>query len=48
MFVSRYVTCLMIFVLGLKAPGLVSQRDYFDMNDPLHLHEEVGTLAVEW
>ncbi|KAF4533336.1 hypothetical protein B566_EDAN002733 [Ephemera danica] len=40
LFVTRYVTCLMIFLLGLKAPGLVSLRDYFDGSSPLRMQDD--------
>uniref|UniRef100_A0A0U9HU18 ATP-binding cassette sub-family B member 6 n=1 Tax=Chrysomela populi TaxID=154003 RepID=A0A0U9HU18_CHRPP len=34
LFVLRYATCLMIFLLGLKAPGIMQNIDYFSLNDP--------------
>lgn len=34
LFVLRYVSCLMIFLLGLKAPGIMQNVDYFSLNDP--------------
>lgn len=34
LFVLRYVTCLFIFLLGLKAPGIMQTVDYFSLNDP--------------
>ncbi|CAG9818734.1 unnamed protein product [Phaedon cochleariae] len=34
LFVLRYVTCLLIFLLGLKAPGIMQNIDYFSLNDP--------------
>ncbi|KAF2900621.1 hypothetical protein ILUMI_05560 [Ignelater luminosus] len=33
LFVLRYISCLMIFVLGLKAPGIMQNVDYFSLND---------------
>ncbi|VEN58269.1 unnamed protein product [Callosobruchus maculatus] len=33
LFVLRYVTCLLIFFLGLKAPGIMQNIDYFSLND---------------
>lgn len=33
LFVARYITCLIIFVLGLKAPGIMQNVDYFGLND---------------
>ncbi|CAG9770126.1 unnamed protein product [Ceutorhynchus assimilis] len=32
-FVIRYVACLMLFVVGLKAPGIIQNIDYFNLND---------------
>lgn len=32
-FVVRYISCLVIFVLGLKAPGIMQNVDYFSLND---------------
>lgn len=32
LFVTKYVTTLMVFVLGLKAPGIMTSRDYFNLN----------------
>lgn len=40
LFVSRYVCCLMIFVLGLKAPGITSNRE----DDYIHLENETNTV----
>lgn len=39
-FVARYVMCLLIFVLGLQAPGLMSMRDFLD-SDTARLHDMV-------
>ncbi|CAG9854344.1 unnamed protein product [Phyllotreta striolata] len=33
LFVLRYITCLTIFMLGLKAPGIMLNIDYFHLND---------------
>lgn len=33
LFVLRYVSCLIIFLLGLKAPGIMQNVDYFSLND---------------
>ncbi|XP_066149342.1 ATP-binding cassette sub-family B member 6 isoform X2 [Euwallacea fornicatus] len=32
-FIVRYVACLVLFVLGLKAPGIIQNIDYFNLND---------------
>lgn len=32
LFVLRYVSCLGIFVLGLRAPGIVTLRDYYNQS----------------
>ncbi|XP_074036436.1 ABC transporter ATP-binding protein/permease Hmt-1 isoform X1 [Leptinotarsa decemlineata] len=40
LFVLRYITCLLIFLLGLKAPGIIQNVDYFNLNDP---QRNVGT-----
>lgn len=34
LFVLRYITCLLIFLMGLKAPGIMQNIDYFSLNDP--------------
>uniref|UniRef100_V5GJI0 ATP-binding cassette sub-family B member 6 n=1 Tax=Anoplophora glabripennis TaxID=217634 RepID=V5GJI0_ANOGL len=34
LYVLRYVSCLTIFFLGLKAPGIMQNVDYFSLNDP--------------
>lgn len=39
LFVTRYVSCLLIFVLGLKAPGIESHREA----DYIHLQREAST-----
>ncbi|KAK6640025.1 hypothetical protein RUM43_008302 [Polyplax serrata] len=31
-FITRYLSCLLLFVLGLRAPGIPSTRDYMDLN----------------
>lgn len=36
LFVARYTSCLLIFVLGLKAPGIASHRN----DDYIHLEHE--------
>ncbi|KAJ8980819.1 hypothetical protein NQ317_000552 [Molorchus minor] len=33
LFAMRYISCLMIFLLGLKAPGIMQNVDYFSLND---------------
>ena len=33
-FVTQYLTYLLVFILGLKAPGLRRSRDYSLFNDP--------------
>lgn len=33
LFVLRYISCLVIFILGLKAPGIMQNVDYFSLND---------------
>lgn len=32
LFVIKYVTSLLVFVLGLKAPGIITPRDYLNLN----------------
>uniref|UniRef100_A0A224XIP0 ATP-binding cassette sub-family B member 6 n=1 Tax=Panstrongylus lignarius TaxID=156445 RepID=A0A224XIP0_9HEMI len=31
LFVLRYITCLIVFVLGLRAPGILTTRDYLNL-----------------
>ncbi|XP_060533810.1 ATP-binding cassette sub-family B member 6 [Cylas formicarius] len=33
LFVIKYIMCLSLFVLGLKAPGIPQNTDYFSLND---------------
>lgn len=33
LFVLRYLSTLIIFVLGLKAPGIMQSAEYFSLND---------------
>lgn len=33
LFILRYISCLILFVLGLKAPGIMQTVDYFSLND---------------
>lgn len=33
LFVLRYISCLAIFLLGLRAPGIMQNEDYFSLND---------------
>lgn len=33
LFVLRYLSTLFIFVLGLKAPGIMQTSEYFSLND---------------
>ncbi|KAF5282607.1 hypothetical protein FQR65_LT14202 [Abscondita terminalis] len=32
-FILRYISCLILFMLGLKAPGIMQNSDYFNLND---------------
>lgn len=41
LFVMRYISCLLIFVLGLKAPGIPSHLD----EDYIHLESETNTVS---
>ncbi|XP_059052829.1 ATP-binding cassette sub-family B member 6 [Achroia grisella] len=34
LFVGRYVSCMIIFVLGMKAPGIMHQFEYLESDDP--------------
>nr|CAD7427800.1 unnamed protein product [Timema monikensis] len=38
LFVLRYVSCLAIFIFGLRAPGITSARDYFNLNHSVSSH----------
>nr|CAD7438024.1 unnamed protein product [Timema bartmani] len=38
LFVLRYVSCLAIFIFGLRAPGIMSTRDYFNLNHSFSSH----------
>lgn len=41
LFVARYITCLFVFVLGLKAPGLVAHRE----DDYIHLRNDANAVS---
>lgn len=41
LFVARYVSCLFIFVLGLKAPGILSHRE----DDYIHLEHDTNSVS---
>ncbi|KDR08849.1 ATP-binding cassette sub-family B member 6, mitochondrial isoform X3 [Zootermopsis nevadensis] len=32
-FVTRFVSCVVLFVLGLRAPGIMTNRDYFNLSN---------------
>jgi hypothetical protein len=32
-FVTRFVSCVILFVLGLRAPGIMTTRDYLNLNN---------------
>lgn len=40
LFVTRYICSLLIFVLGLKAPGIASNRE----DDYIHLENEANSV----
>lgn len=42
LFVMRYISCLLIFVLGLKAPGLTLQND----EDYMHLENDTNNVSI--
>lgn len=46
LFVLRYVTCLFIFLLGLKAPGIMQTIDYFSLNDPQRNFSPLVSLNI--
>ncbi|GBP98262.1 ABC transporter B family member 25, mitochondrial [Eumeta japonica] len=49
LFVTRFITSLLIFVLGLKAPGIVYLSDDHQRLDEENLTNEVATILVtEW
>lgn len=32
LFIARYISCMSVFILGLIAPGIMTSRDYFNLN----------------
>lgn len=42
LFVTRYLCSLLIFVLGLKAPGIASNRE----DDYIHLENETNSVSI--
>lgn len=43
LFVTRYISCLFIFVLGLKAPGILAHRE----DDYIHLANDAPTVNLD-
>lgn len=37
-FVTRFVSCVILFVLGLRAPGIMTTRDYFNLDNSYSAH----------
>lgn len=37
-FVTRFVSCVILFVLGLRAPGIMTTRDYLNLNNSSSEH----------
>lgn len=50
LFVARYVSCLLIFILGLKAPGIASNRedDYIHLVNDSNNQESRSTWNNGW
>nr|CAD7263898.1 unnamed protein product [Timema shepardi] len=46
LFVLRYVSCLAIFIFGLRAPGITSARDYFNLNHSVSSHHIQSDVAA--
>lgn len=45
---TRFVSCVVLFVLGLRAPGIMTNRDYFNLSNSsteLNIQIDVSTLA---
>ncbi|KAK7590115.1 hypothetical protein V9T40_001728 [Parthenolecanium corni] len=47
LFITRYVCCLLAFVLGLRAPGIMTSRDYFNLNQANDRNPENGRTQEE-
>lgn len=44
LFIGRYVSCMVMFVLGLKAPGIMHQFEYLEHDDSdINIHPRVST-----
>lgn len=50
LFVTKYVTSLLVFVLGLKAPGIITSRDYFNLSTSAldRLHTQENSQGSTW
>ena len=47
LFVLRYLSCLLMFLLGLKAPGITQNINYFTLNDSTrNLPPQVSLIAI--
>ncbi|XP_013773595.1 ATP-binding cassette sub-family B member 6, mitochondrial-like [Limulus polyphemus] len=46
LFVLRYICCMLVFVLGLKAPGIPTSQDYYLYNR-IHLNQEQSEPLLE-
>jgi len=45
-FVARFVSCVILFVLGLRAPGIMTTRDYFNLSNSHSQHSI--QIDVSW
>lgn len=48
LFITRYVCCLLAFVLGLRAPGIMTSRDYFNLNQANDRNPEVNFPIIQF
>lgn len=49
LFVTRYISCLLLFGLGLRAPGITTSRDYMNLNSSSsNIPSQTDTSGSTW
>lgn len=49
LFVTRYISCLLLFGLGLRAPGITTSRDYMNLNNSSsNIPSQTDTTGSTW
>lgn len=49
LFITRYISCLLLFGLGLRAPGITTSRDYMNLNSSSsNIPSQTDTTGSTW